>query len=93
MIEPEIAQLLLQLMLAVDGAQSLGLLELAERFLRQFAGHGAHPLRRMGLCVHLLSILLHADSPLLGGSLGLRILCEQRLCLQIRSGNFRKASF
>ena len=93
MIEPEIGQLLLQLTLAVDGAQSLGLLELAERFLRQFAGPRTHPLRGMGLRVHLLSILVHADSHLLGGSLGLRILCQQRLCIQIRGGNFCQASF
>ncbi len=78
-IEPKIGQLLLQLALAINSAQRLGLLELTERLLRQFARFGTHSLGRMRLRIHLLSIFLNADSQALGGHVRLWICSEQRL--------------
>ena len=90
-IEPEICQLLLQLAVAINSAQRLGLLELTERLLRQFAWFGTHSLGRMRLRIHLLSIFLNADSQALGGHVRLWICSEQRLRIQVGSRQCRQA--
>ena len=83
MIEPEIGQLPLQLTFAINGAQRFGLLELTQRFLRQFARLGTHTLRRMRRGVHLLAILFDTDSQALGDDVRLRICGEKRLRIKI----------